>query len=118
MIELVLKAIGWLILFPFRIIQVPFRLVLKILVSPRIRIWPGGKIDNTKARQPSTKKKQLPKREREVLENLQQEWHHQQLHGAPQFPNTPQKRNWWIVLFAIVVILVILIAFIFGGYHI
>ena len=117
MLELLFRLIGFLITFPFKLIQLPFRLVLKVLISPRIKLWPSA-TKNSSSPPKKQRGKKISSQDRAVLDDIQAEIQHQKLHGAPRIPSSPKKRSPALIIFAILVIVIILIAFIFAGHHI
>ena len=117
-----LRLIGFVITFPFKLIQFPFRLILKIFISPRIKLWPGDTKTSSGKRRGGSKKRRKSRRvsarDLAVLDDIQAEIGHQQLQGASRYPSSPKKRSPALMVFAILVILMILLAFIFAGYHV
>jgi len=116
MFELLFRFIGFLITFPFKLIQLPFRLVLKVLVSPRIKLWPSV-AKNSSSPPEKQRSKKISSQDRAVPDDIQAEIQYQKLHGTPQIPSSPKKRSPALIIFAILVIIMILIAFIFAGFH-
>ena len=62
--------------------------------------------------------RKLSERNREMLAEIDAEIQHQKLHGAPRYPSPPERPSLLRKIIAIAIIILILVAFIFVGYHI
>lgn len=107
-----------LIKFVLNIIFLIPMLVYKILINHKasVFIFSGNGENKERSKDKKTSRKKKLK-ESDVLKDINEEIQHQKLHGTPRYVTSPKKSSFGLKLAALLVIIIIILAFVFMGVH-